>query len=104
MKENIKILVIDKTKINELTIKNRIDEIYGLVYYPYGEIPLFDNVYVIYSKEATENKDKIFYRNTKINGIEIYGTFIIVAKNKKGFVSLSDQQVEEIKNIFGGKD
>ena len=38
MKENIKILVINKTKINELTIKNRIDEIYGLVYYPYGEI------------------------------------------------------------------
>ena len=104
MKENIKILVINKTKIDELTIKNRIDEIYGLVYYPYGEIPLFDNVYVVYSKEATENKDKIFYRNTKINGIEIYGNFIIVAKNKKGFVSLSDQQVEEIKNIFGGKD
>ena len=104
MKENIKILVINKTKIDELTIKNRIDEIYGLVYYPYGEIPLFDNVYVIYSKEVNENKDKIFYRNTKINGIEIYGTFIIVAKNKKGFVSLSDQQVEEIKNIFGGKD
>lgn len=103
MKENIKILVINKTKIDELTIKNRIDEIYGLVYYPVEEILLFDNVYAIYSKEATENKDKIFYRNMKINGIEIYGTFIIVAKNKKGFVSLSDQQVEEIKYIFERK-
>ena len=104
MKENIKILVINKTKIDELTIKNRIDEIYGLVYYHFGEIPLFDNVYAIYSKEATENKDKIFYRNTKINGIEIYGNFIIVAKNKEGFVSLNDEQIKEIKYIFGRKD
>ena len=59
---------------------------------------------VVEESNATENKDKIFYRNTKINGIEIYGNFIIVAKDKKGFVSLTDEQIKEIKYIFGRKD
>ena len=101
--EKIKVVVINKNTIQELLIKN-MDDIYGIIYYPYQETLLFDNIYILYSKEATQTKNKIFYKNVKVNGIEIYGAIIAIAKDKKGLVSLTDEQVKEIKNIFGRKN
>ena len=64
-------------------------------------------VYAIYSKEATDYKieDECFYKNRTIKGKDIYGTFIVVAKDKKGekFISLTEEQIEEIKYILGRK-
>lgn len=102
-KEEIKIVVVEHSKIYESFIKNKIDELYGSVFFPYKEIKILPDVYVIYSVEATEKRDKIFKYNTTINGLDIYGTFIIVGKNKNGFVSLKDKQIEEVKYIFERK-
>lgn len=84
----------------EKTIKNTINEIYGLVFYPYKEIEIQKDVFVIYSKEATQLRDKIFKENRKINNIDIFGTFIIVARKNNKLISLTDYQVQEIKNLF----
>jgi len=98
--EEIKIIVVEPSKIYEKIIKNRLDEIYGIVYYPYKEVEILKNVYIIYSVEATQNRDKIFERNVTINGINIYGIFVIVGKKNNLLVSLTNEQVEDIKNIF----
>ena len=102
-KEEIKIVVVEHSKIYESFIENKIDELYGIVLFPYKEIKILQDVYVIYSDEATEKRDKIFKYNTTVNGLDIYGTFIIIGKNKNGFVSLTDEQIEEVKDIFERK-
>ena len=84
----------------EKTIKNTINEIYGLVFYPYEEIEIQKDVFVIYSKEATLIRDKMFKENRKINNIDIFGTFVIVARKNNKLISLTDYQVQEIKNLF----
>lgn len=84
----------------EKTIKNTINEIYGLVFYPYKEIEIQKDVFVIYSKEATQLRDKMFKENRKINNIDIFGTFVIVARKNNKLISLTDYQVQEIKNLF----
>lgn len=97
----IKILVAEPNKkMHEKTIKNTIDEIYGLVFYPYKEIEIQKDVFVIYSKEATQLRDKMFKDNRKINNINIFGTFVIVARKNNKLISLTDYQVQEIKNLF----
>lgn len=97
----IKILVAEPNKkIYEKMIKNTIDEIYGLVFYPYEEIEIQKDVFVIYSKEATQLRDKMFKENRKINNINIFGTFVIVARKNNKLISLTDYQVQEIKNLF----
>ena len=101
VKEKIKILVVEPNKkAYEKIINNTISEIYGLVYYPYREIEIFQNVYLIYSKEATQNKDNTFKLNRKINNIEIYGTFVIVGKKGNEFISLTDKQIQVIQDKF----
>lgn len=84
----------------EKTIKNTINEIYGLVFYPYKEIEIQKDVFVIYSKEATQLRDKMFKENRKINNIDIFGTFVIVARKNNKLISLTDYQVQEIRNLF----
>ena len=97
----IKILVVEPNKkIYEKTIKNTINEIYGLVFYPYKEIEIQKDVFVIYSKEATQLRDKMFKENRKINNIDIFGTFVIVARKNNKLISLTDYQVQEIRNLF----
>lgn len=97
----IKILVAEPNKkMYEKTIKNTIDEIYGLVFYPYKEIEIQKDVFIIYSEEATQLRDKMFKENRKINNINIFGTFVIVARNNNELISLTDYQVQEIKNLF----
>lgn len=97
----IKILVVEPNKkMYEKTIKNTINEIYGLVFYPYEEIEIQKDVFVIYSKEATLIRDKMFKENRKINNIDIFGTFVIVARKNNKLISLTDYQVQEIKNLF----
>lgn len=97
----IKILVVEPNKkMYEKTIKNTINEIYGLVFYPYEEIEIQKDIFVIYSKEATLLRDKMFKENRKINNIDIFGTFVIVARKNNKLISLTDYQVQEIKNLF----
>ena len=97
----IKILVVEPNKkMYEKTIKNTINEIYGLVFYPYEEIEIQKDVFVIYSKEATLLRDKMFKENRKINNIDIFGTFVIVARKNNKLIPLTDYQVQEIKNLF----
>ena len=98
----VKILVVEPNrkinndfKIYQKTIKNTIEEIYKLVYYPYKEIQMQKDIYVIYSKEATEKRDNSFRRNMEINGISIYGTFVVVKKKNNEFVSLADNEIKE---------
>lgn len=99
--KKIKILVVEPNKkICEKVIKNTIDEIYGLVFYPYKEIEIQKDIFVIYSKEATDLKDKMFKENRTINNISIYGTFVIVAKKNNNLISLTENQIQEIKDLF----
>lgn len=99
--KKIKILVVEPNKkICEKVIKNTIDEIYRLVFYPYKEIEIQKDIFVIYSKEATDLKDKMFKENRTINNISIYGTFVIVAKKNNNLISLTENQIQEIKDLF----
>ena len=94
--EKVKIVVVEPNKKPyEKLIKNTMTEIYGLVYYPYKEIKIQKDIYVIYSKEAIEKRDESFKRNMEINGISIYGTFVVVKKKKNEFVSLTDNEIKE---------
>lgn len=97
----IKILIVEPNKASyEKVINNTIDEIYGLVYYPYNQIEILKNVFLIYSEEATKTRDNIFKENRKINNINIYGTFVIVGKKNNNFVSLTINQIEQIKILL----
>ena len=98
----VKILVVEPNrkinndfKIYEKIIRNTMEEIYKLVYYPYKEIQIQKDIYVIYSKEATEKRDKAFIKNMEINGISIYGTFVVVKRKNNEFVSLTDNEIKE---------
>ena len=69
MVKEIKIVVVEKDKIYDRIIKNRIDDIYGIVFFPYKEVEILPNIYMIYSIEATEKREKIFKYNTTVNEI-----------------------------------
>lgn len=99
-KEEIKIVVVESSKIYEKKISNRIEDIYGLVFYPYKEIQISESIYIIYSMEATEKRDEIFRKNIIINEVNIHGTFVIVKKQRDQFVTLSKDEIRYFKDIF----
>ncbi len=78
-------------------INDNINEVYGLVYYPYCEIELEENVFLIYSKEAKENGFPLcrIYRDRNI-----YSNFIILAKESNKFVSLDREQINFYMQMF----
>lgn len=78
-------------------INNNISELYGFVYYPYYEIKLEENVFLICSKEAKENGFPLCrtYKNTKI-----YSNFVILAKKSNKLVSLEEEQINFYIQIF----
>lgn len=94
----IKILLIcpDKQpKIEE--IKDKEDGLYGLVYYPYKEIELEKNVYLIYSAEA----EQIGLQLCRIyNDKKIYSNFVIVSKEYNTYKSLDKNQINKYMRLF----
>lgn len=94
----IKILVVQPNKqpyIKE--IKNNIDSIYGLVYYPYSEIELEKNIYLIYSKEAEKNNFAICRNFRNFN---IYSNFVIVKKENDKYDSLTEKEIIKYSTMF----
>lgn len=94
----VKIIIVQPNKqpyVKE--VKNNIDSIYGLVYYPYQEIELEKNIYLIYSKEAENNNFPICRSFRSMN---IYSNFVIVKKDKDNFISLSNAEINKYSNIF----
>lgn len=95
--KDIKVIVAEANKepyVKE--IKDTMDEIYGLVYYPYKQIEIQKDIFLIYSKEATERKDVVFKENKKIKNLTIYGTFIIVKKKNNKLVSLPNEYIKAV--------
>lgn len=92
--EKIKVLICNQKKIYDKLINE--SDMYGLIFYPFEELHIKDNVYIVYSKDATRDKEKIFFKNRTIKGREIYGTFIVVAKEKNKYISLTEQQLKEV--------
>lgn len=97
-KEKVKILFVCPNKqpiIKE--INNSIVDLYGLVYYPYYEIELEENIFLIYSKEAKENCFPLcrIYRNKNI-----YGNFIILSKKSNEFISLDKEKIDFYSQMF----
>lgn len=96
----IKILVVRPNKqpyIKE--INNTINEVYGLVYYPYNEIEIQKNIFLIYSKDVIED-EKMFEKNRMIKDIQIYGNFVVVSKIKDSFISLTNEQIKDVLNLI----
>lgn len=94
----VKILLVCPNKqpiIKE--INNNISEFYGLVYYPYYEIRLEENVFLICSKEGKGNGFPLcrIYKNKKI-----YSNFVILAKKSNKYVSLKQEQINFYTQIF----
>lgn len=94
----VKILLVCPNKqpvIKE--INNSIYELYGLVYYPYYEIKLEENIFLICSKDAEENGFPLcrIYKNKKI-----YSNFVILAKKSNKFVSLNQEQINFYTQMF----
>lgn len=94
----IKIVVVQPNKqpyIKE--IKNNMDSIYGLVYYPYKEIELEKNIYLVYSKEAEKENLPIC---RKMKDLNIYSNFVIVKKDNGKLLSLNNTQLEKYIKLF----
>lgn len=97
--KNVKILIVEPDKKPYIKTINNINyDLYGLVYYPYKKMKLSENLYLIYSKDATLKKE--LKRNRTINNVEIYSTFIILGHDKNEISSLTVEQIEKINNIF----
>lgn len=96
--QKIKIIVVRPNKQPQIKeIKSSIESLYGIVYYPYKEIQLEKNVWLIYSKEAQESK---FPLCRKYKDKSIYSNFVIVAKNKDKFISLNKNQIIRYIKMF----
>lgn len=99
---NIKILVVEPNKEPyEKIIKNTLDSIYGLVYYPYQQIEIDKNVYLIYSKEAESNNFPIC---RKLKELKIYSNFVVIKKENNKFVSLNDIELKKYIKMFQLRD
>ena len=97
--KNIKAIIVEPDKKPSIKMINNINyDLYGLVYYPYKKMKLAENIYLIYSKDATLKKE--LKRNRIINNVEIYSTFIIVGCDKNSISSLSVEQIENVKKIL----
>ena len=94
----IKILAIypnRQPKIEEM--KDKEDGLYGLVYYPYKEIELEKNVYLIYSADA----EQIGLKLCRIyNDKKIYSNFVIVSKEYNTYKSLDKNQINKYMRLF----
>lgn len=99
--KKITILVVEPNK-RAYTVKsdNISRTLYDLIYYPYKHIALQKDIYLIYSKEAVETRNSIFKQNLTINNISIYGTFAIVKSENKKLVSLTDNEIKELKDYL----
>ena len=93
-KEEIKIIVATNNRIYDTVIKNRVEDIECYVYFPFEEMLLADDIYVIYSKE------KIFTKNMTIKGRDIYSTAIILKKKKNKYISLTNRDIKNVMNIL----
>ena len=91
-KEEIKIVVVTNNRIYDTIIKNR--ELADFIYFPFEELLLADDIYVIYSKE------KIFTKNMTIKGRDIYSTFIIVKKKENKYISLTNEDIKNVMNLL----
>lgn len=99
--EKIKVLVKEpNTKFYEKKISDKFWDIYGLIYYPYEIINLYDNFFMIYSKYAREEKEKIFEPNFLLDDIGIYGISMIFKMNNNKLFSLEKEEIEEIKKCL----
>lgn len=97
MEKIIIILVMPNREPIMQEIKNSTDSLYGLVYYPYEEIQIDKNVYLIYSKEAKKNSFPLCRKYKEIN---IYSNFVIVARNQNKYMSLNVNQINKYINMF----
>ena len=56
--KNIKTIIVEPDKKPSIKMINNINyDLYGLVYYPYKKMKLTENIYLIYSKDATLRKE-----------------------------------------------
>lgn len=94
----VKILLVCPNKqpiIKE--INNNISELYGLVYSPYYETKLEENVFFICSEKTKENDFPLcrIYKNKKI-----YSNFVILVKKSNKYVSLKQEQINFYTQVF----
>lgn len=94
----IKILVKEPNKEMYGKTIETIGDIYGLVYYPYKNIRILNNVYLIYSGNIVGNDITFLKPNIRIDDFCILGTCIIVARKKDKLNSLTPREIEEIKS------
>ncbi len=96
--KKIKILVIYPNKQPTIEeIKGNEEGLYGLVYFPYEQIELEKDIYLIYSKEAKENE---FPLCRIYKGKKIYSNFVIVAKEFNTYKSLNKEQINKYTRLF----
>ena len=94
----IKILVVYPNKQPEVKeIRNNIGRLYGIIYYPYKEIELEKNVYLIYSEEAESNGLSLC---RKFRNLNIYSNFAIIGKESDELVSLTKSQIGKYYELF----
>ena len=98
--KKVKVLIIEPSQKIYTKEINFTEDIYGLIYAPLKIVKAFDNIYYIYSEEATKTKEKIFKRNFKICKDEVYGNIVVVAKKDNEYISLSNAQIKAVKEIF----
>lgn len=95
--KKVKILLIRpnrKPVIEE--VKGNEEGLYGLVYFPYKELELEKDIYLIYSKEAEQD----FPLCRVYKGIKIYSNFVIVAKELNTYKSLTKEQINKYTRLF----
>lgn len=96
--KKIKILVIYPNKQPTIEeIKGNEEGLYGLVYFPYEQIELEKDIYLIYSKEAKENE---FPLCRIYKGKKIYSNFVIVAEEFNTYKSLNKEQINKYTRLF----
>ena len=98
-KEEVKILVLEPGKKPWVKEIKNISDIYSLVYFPYIEIKISENLTAIATKEP-EN----FTFNRKIRNIKTYGRVLVVAKNDAAITSMTEFQIRKYGGIEIGKD
>lgn len=94
----IKILVMYPNKQPEVKeIRSNIGRLYGIIYYPYKEIELEKNVYLLYSEEA-EGIGLPLCR--KFRNLNIYSNFAIIGKETDELVTLTKSQINKYYELF----
>lgn len=95
--EKVRVLVKETNKkIYEKQMDYKFRDIYGEVFYPYNITRLFEDIFVIYSRQAEEIKGRLFEPNIKIDDTVIYGSCIIFRKRRGKIISLTEEQIKNI--------